>query len=47
MFERIEKIEKRLMEKYTKFKGKIKEIRKLAEDSRRNTGVEKNKQDGA
>lgn len=43
MFERITKIEKRLMEKYTKFKGKIKEIRKLAEDSRRNTGEKINK----
>lgn len=32
MFERIEKIEKRLMEKYTKFEEKIKEIRKLAEE---------------
>lgn len=31
------------MEKYTKFKGKIKEIRKLAEDSRRNTGEKINK----
>lgn len=40
MFERIGKVEKRLIEKYTKFKEKIKEIRKLAEDSRRNTGVE-------
>lgn len=43
MFERIKKIEKRLMEKYIKFKGKIKEIRKLAEDSRRNTGEKINK----